>query len=36
MAKPGRARITFGSPLVLDGDDYTSLARRVESAVRAL
>ena len=36
MAKPGRARITFGKPLSLDGDDYTSLAQRVEAAVRAL
>ena len=36
MAKPGRARIAFGAPLSLEGDDYTSLARRVEDAVRAL
>ncbi len=36
MARPGRARIKFGAPLTLDGDDYTSLARRVEDAVRAL
>jgi len=36
MAKPGRARIAFGTPLVLDGDDYNSLARRVEDAVRSL
>jgi long-chain acyl-CoA synthetase len=36
MAKPGRARITFGKPLSLDGDDYASQARRVEAAVRAL
>jgi long-chain acyl-CoA synthetase len=36
MAKPGRARITFGKPLSLDGDDYASLARRVEAAVRTL
>jgi 1-acyl-sn-glycerol-3-phosphate acyltransferase len=36
MAKPGRARITFGKPLSLDGDDYTALAQRVEDAVRAL
>jgi long-chain acyl-CoA synthetase len=36
MAKPGRARVTFGAPLILDGDDYASLARRVEAAVRAL
>jgi long-chain acyl-CoA synthetase len=36
MAKPGRARIKFGAPLTLEGDDYTSLARRVEEAVRTL
>jgi long-chain acyl-CoA synthetase len=36
MAKPGRARITFGAPLTLDGGDYTALARRVEAAVRDL
>ena len=40
MARPGRARIKFGAPLRLnrdnDGDDYPSLARRVEAAVRAL
>ena len=36
MAKPGHARIKFGAPLRLEGDDYTSLARRVEAAVRAL
>jgi hypothetical protein len=33
-----RVRIKFGSPLTLvgDSDDYTSLAQRVEAAVRAL
>ena len=36
MAKPGRARIKFGAPLKLDGDDYLALAQRVEAAVRAL
>ena len=36
MAKPGRARIKFGPPITLDGDDYTALAKRVEAAVRAL
>jgi len=36
MAKPGHARIKFGPSLRLGGDDCTSLARRVESAVRAL
>jgi long-chain acyl-CoA synthetase len=36
MAKPGRALIKFGAPLQLDGDDYESLAQRVEAAVREL
>ncbi len=36
MAKPGRARITFGAAMTLEGDDYKSLASRVEAAVRAL
>jgi len=36
MAVPGRARVIFGPPLHLEGDDYAALARRVEEAVRAL
>jgi long-chain acyl-CoA synthetase len=36
MASPGRVRVAFGAPLVLEGDDYEALARRVEEAVRAL
>jgi long-chain acyl-CoA synthetase len=36
MARPGRARIAFGAPLHLTGDDYEALARRVEDAVKAL
>jgi long-chain acyl-CoA synthetase len=36
MARPGRARVRFGPPLRLEGDDYAALARRVEEAVRAL
>jgi len=36
MARPGHARIAFGAPLSLAGDDYTALAQRVEEAVRAL
>lgn len=36
MARPGRVRVRFGAPLVLRGDDYAALARRVEDAVRAL
>jgi long-chain acyl-CoA synthetase len=36
MATPGRARVAFGPPMRLEGDDYEALARRVEDAVRAL
>ena len=35
-ARPGRARVAFGEPLRLRGDDYASLAREVENAVRGL
>jgi hypothetical protein len=33
---PGRARVKFGAPLQLRGDDYTALAKQIEDAVRAL
>jgi long-chain acyl-CoA synthetase len=36
MATPGRARVIFGAPLSLRGDDYAALARQVEEAVRKL
>jgi long-chain acyl-CoA synthetase len=36
MARPGRVRVAFGSPMRLGGDDYEALARQVEDAVRAL
>ena len=36
MARPGRARVAFGAPLRLEGDDYLALAKQVEDAVRAL
>jgi len=36
MATPGSARVIFGPPLSLHGDDYTALARQVEEAVRRL
>jgi long-chain acyl-CoA synthetase len=36
MARPGPARIAFGAPMHLHGDDYASLALRVEQCVRAL
>ncbi|HJO39069.1 MAG: AMP-binding protein [Vicinamibacterales bacterium] len=36
MARPGRVRVAFGAPLVLEGDDYADLAGQVEAAVRAL
>jgi long-chain acyl-CoA synthetase len=36
MATPGPARIRFGPPLRLQGDDYAALAKQVEDAVRLL
>jgi long-chain acyl-CoA synthetase len=36
MARPGRARVAFGAPMLLSGDDYEALAGRVEEAVRGL
>src|SRR5262245_61908873 len=36
MARPGRVRVAFGKPLRLTGEDYESLAKTVEAAVRAL
>ena len=36
MARPGRVRVAFGRPLTLSGEDYESLARQVEEAVRHL
>ena len=36
MARPGPARVTFGEPLRLEGDDYRTLAKQVEDAVRAV
>ena len=36
MIHPGPVEVAFGSPLKLEGDDYTRLARKVEAAVRAL
>ena len=36
MAKPGPARVRFGAPLRLHGDDYAALAKQVEDAVRLL
>ncbi len=36
MARPGRVTVKFGAPLLLNGEDYTALARQVEDAVRAL
>jgi hypothetical protein len=32
----GDVRVTFGAPLVLEGDDYVTLARRLHEAVIAL
>jgi long-chain acyl-CoA synthetase len=36
MATPGAARVSFGAPLSLHGDDYEALAREVEDAVGRL
>jgi hypothetical protein len=36
MARPGRVRVAFGPPLELSGDDYETLAKRVEDAVKSL
>jgi long-chain acyl-CoA synthetase len=36
MATPGRVRIAFGPPMHLTGDDYESLAKQVETAVKGL
>ena len=36
MARPGRARVAFGEPLWLEGEDYKALAQKVEEAVRSL
>ena len=36
MARPGPARVAFGKPLNLTGDDYPDLAKQVEDAVREL
>jgi long-chain acyl-CoA synthetase len=34
--KRGRARVTFGAPMLLTGNDYAEVAGRVEQAVREL
>jgi len=36
MATPGPARVAFGAPLRLQGEDYAALAKSVEEAVRKL
>ena len=36
MARPGKARVSFGTPLHLDGSNYDLHAKQVEDAVRAL
>ena len=36
MARPGRARVSFGALLHLRGDNYEALARKVEEAVKSL
>ncbi len=34
FATPGKARVKFGAPLQLTGDDYAALAKQIEEAVR--
>ena len=34
--RPGRVEIAFGTPMELDGEDYATLAKRIEHAVREL
>jgi long-chain acyl-CoA synthetase len=34
--KRGRARVAFGKPMSLKGNDYAALAREIEAAVRRL
>ena len=36
MATPGRVRVAIGAPLHLTGEDYESLAKQVEDAVKGL
>jgi hypothetical protein len=36
MARPGRATVTFGAALTLEGQDYPRLAKLVEEAVKAI
>jgi long-chain acyl-CoA synthetase len=36
MARPGAARVAFGRPIRLTGDDYVALAKQVEDGVRTL
>ena len=36
MARPGRARVAFGKPMQLAGENYEALAKQVEDAVRRL
>ena len=35
-ATPGKAKVIFGVPMVLEGDDYRGLAKQIEAAVRLL
>jgi long-chain acyl-CoA synthetase len=36
MARPGRARVSFGRPIQLKGENYEALAKLVEDSVKAL
>ncbi len=36
FATPGQAKVKFGKPIKLEGDDYAALAKQIEDAVRNL
>ncbi len=36
FATPGKAKVKFGKPIKLEGDDYAALAKQIEAAVRNL
>ena len=33
---PGKARVKFGPPIRLEGDDYAALAKKIENAISNL
>jgi 1-acyl-sn-glycerol-3-phosphate acyltransferase len=36
MARRGPVEVRFGAPIIFQGDDYPSMARQLEEAVRLL